>query len=219
MENGYAICFNEWALDKSIKSELGLLLIISNLTSQNGYCFASNSYFSKIFEVDEVSISRKIKKLTNKGYVTLEYERHGCQITNRKIRLTKMLIHDLQKSQSTINKNVKDNITSNNIININSDALLNFPDIPLINKKEKVKKSSEFSHPKKEDVIQFFIEKGYSKESGETAFNYYDVADWNDARGNKVKNWKQKMISVWFKPENKENKNNSENKGFNIGDY
>ena len=29
INNGYAICFNEWSLDKSIKNELGLLLIIS----------------------------------------------------------------------------------------------------------------------------------------------------------------------------------------------
>ena len=27
MKNGYAICLNEWSLDKSIKNELGLLLI------------------------------------------------------------------------------------------------------------------------------------------------------------------------------------------------
>ena len=40
--NGYAICFNDWALDKSIKNELGLLLIISSLCAKEGYCYATN---------------------------------------------------------------------------------------------------------------------------------------------------------------------------------
>ena len=35
------------------------------------------------------------------------------------------------------------------------------------------------------------------------AFDYYDCADWHDSKGNKVKNWKQKMQAVWFKDENK----------------
>ena len=33
--------------------------------------------------------------------------------------------------------------------------------------------------------------------------NYYSVNNWNDSQSNAVKNWKQKMISVWFKDENK----------------
>ncbi len=88
MKNGYAICFNEWILDTEIKNELNLLLIISNLTSRNGYCFASNKYFSKLFNVTTCAISRKIKKLENKNYIKIEYKRRGCEIVNRKIRLT-----------------------------------------------------------------------------------------------------------------------------------
>ena len=117
INDGYSICFNEWALDKRIRSELNLLLIISSLTAENGFCYASNDYLAKLFEIDEVSVSRKIKKLEYFGYITIEYERRGSQITKRQIRLTKMLTVDLQKSQSTINKNVKEKNTSNNIIN------------------------------------------------------------------------------------------------------
>ena len=31
------------------------------------------------------------------------------------------------------------------------------------------------------------------------AFDYYNEAHWIDGKGNKVLNWKQKLISVWFK--------------------
>lgn len=118
MEKGYAICFNEWALDKDIKSELGLLLIISSLSAEKGYCYASNDYLSNVFKIDQVSISRKIKKLEDKNYIIIEYEKRGSQIISRKIRLTKMLTDDYQKYQSTINKNVKENN-----ININNTSI------------------------------------------------------------------------------------------------
>jgi hypothetical protein len=36
------------------------------------------------------------------------------------------------------------------------------------------------------------------------AFKYYETGNWKDGKGNQVKNWKQKMQSVWFKEENKE---------------
>lgn len=114
MQDGYSICFNKWALDKDIKNELGLLLIISSLCAEKGYCYASNEYLANMFNVPEVTISRKIKKLKEKGYINIEYTYRGCEITNRYIRLTKMLTDDYQKCKSMINKNVKDNNTSMN---------------------------------------------------------------------------------------------------------
>jgi hypothetical protein len=67
----------------------------------------------------------------------------------------------------------------------------------------KVKKSKVFIPPSLEDVIKYFVDNGYSDKSGSTAFYYYDSANWKDSKGNPVKNWKQKMIGVWFKVENK----------------
>lgn len=114
MSEGYSICFNEWALDKDIKDELGLLLIISSLTAEKGYCYASNDYLAKIFKTNVVTISRKIKILEEKKYIEIEYEKKGCLVISRKIRLTKML--------TAINKNVKENNISNiNNTNINNN--------------------------------------------------------------------------------------------------
>jgi hypothetical protein len=67
--------------------------------------------------------------------------------------------------------------------------------------KESIKKS--FVPPSQQDVINYFSENGYTKESGLKAFNYYATAEWKDSQGKPVKNWKQKMQGVWFKPENK----------------
>ena len=126
MNEGYSICFNEWALDKDIKDELGLLLIISSLTAEKGYCYASNNYLAEIFKTNVVTISRKIKNLEEKKYISIEYEKKGCLVISRKIRLTKMLTTINKNVNRAINKNVKDNninnINNTNINNIYSPA-------------------------------------------------------------------------------------------------
>jgi hypothetical protein len=61
----------------------------------------------------------------------------------------------------------------------------------------------KFTPPEKDDVVLYFKENGYSKDAALKAFQYYDTAGWKDSKGNKVRNWKQKMIAVWFKDENK----------------
>lgn len=133
MNNGYSICFNEWALDKGIKDELGLLLIISSLCAEKGYCFASNKYFSELFNIAEETISRKIKKLEKKEYITIEYEYRGCEVTERRIRLTKISIDDYQNCKPTIDEYVKENNISVN--NNNTTTNTNNNDLNYFNRR------------------------------------------------------------------------------------
>jgi len=46
----------------------------------------------------------------------------------------------------------------------------------------------KFTPPTLSEVKDFFKSKGYTEESAEKAFNYYDVADWKDSRGKAVLN-------------------------------
>jgi DNA invertase Pin-like site-specific DNA recombinase len=59
------------------------------------------------------------------------------------------------------------------------------------------------------DIKLYFFENGYSEITAQKFFDYYSVASWKDSKGNKVKNWKQKAQSVWFKDENKIKDTNS----------
>jgi hypothetical protein len=72
----------------------------------------------------------------------------------------------------------------------------------------KVKKrrgsAGDFEPPILSDVISYFSEKGYTEKSARKAFSFYSESNWIDSKGNPVKNWKQKMIGVWFKDENKD---------------
>lgn len=65
-------------------------------------------------------------------------------------------------------------------------------------------KRKPFSPPTPSEVESFFSENGYTAEAARRAFDYYTDANWHDAEGKPVLNWKQKMRGVWFKPEHKQ---------------
>jgi nitric oxide reductase large subunit len=44
------------------------------------------------------------------------------------------------------------------------------------------------------------------------------VANWVDSKGSKIRNWKQKMINVWFKDENKTTTKKTESNSLKITD-
>lgn len=69
-------------------------------------------------------------------------------------------------------------------------------------KEEKKKRKKDFIPPSLNDVITYFKEKWYKEDVAKKAFDWYDVADRHDSYWKKIYNWKQKMINVWFKPEN-----------------
>lgn len=70
-------------------------------------------------------------------------------------------------------------------------------------RKDKKRREVSFTPPLIEDVLAYFKEKGYTEHSAIKAFEYYNVANWKDSKGNQVKSWKQKMHAVWFKDEHK----------------
>lgn len=70
-------------------------------------------------------------------------------------------------------------------------------------KEKKEKKERMFVPPTLDEVKKYFADNGYYESAAVRAYNYYTAGNWVDSRGNHVTAWKQKMIAVWFKPENK----------------
>lgn len=190
MENGYSICLNEWALDKEIKNELGLLLIISSLTAEKGYCYASNEYLADLFETTETTISKKIKSLETKQYIKITYKKRGCEIISRQIRLSKKKTDDCQKRKPTIVENNKDNnISINNTKEINNNKLL-FP-------------KKKFKKPTLDEVQQYCLERN-NNISAEKFIDYYESNGWKVGR-NSMKDWKA-AIRNWEKNQQEKQK-------------
>lgn len=56
--------------------------------------------------------------------------------------------------------------------------------------------------PTLSEVEDYFLEKGSTVERARQAFEYYEAGNWTDSKGNKVKNWKQKMLVNWINNNN-----------------
>lgn len=69
--------------------------------------------------------------------------------------------------------------------------------------KDKTSKKNIFIPPTLEEVTEYCSERKNNVDP-KKFYEYYSVANWKDAKGNPVKNWKQKMIANWEKDKPKE---------------
>lgn len=95
---------------------------------------------------------------------------------------------------------------SNDSIDIHNTIIQNTENKVQIDKPEILKDDEpqdlKFKKPELVEVLDYFKQKGYSEIAAKKAFDYYEAGNWFDSSGKKIKSWKQKMIGVWFKPEN-----------------
>lgn len=105
--------------DKNIIPNAKLLYgEITALCNEKGYCWATNQYFSELYQVSKQTISKWINQLKENNYINveMEYKKGSKEILNRYIRLFEYPINE--KRNTPINEKAKDNITlSNNTIN------------------------------------------------------------------------------------------------------
>ena len=99
------------------------------------------------------------------------------------------------KDNTVITDITNDNSVIKPITNITDNVNVTVNDTVNVNVKKK------YSTPTLFEVQEYFKANGYS--NADKAFQFYNEANWHDSKGNKVKNWKQKMQGVWFKEENK----------------
>ena len=188
--NYFAVIPANVRYDKDLKDKAKLLYgEIVALSNQYGYCYASNKYFADLYNVTTTTISLLIKNLVDKGYVESEivYKEGTKEILNRYLKIFK----------GGYLKNLKDNNTSiNNKENNNINIIT----------KERFKK------PTLEEVEEY-CKKRNSSVDAKTFYEYFETGNWVDSKGNKVKNWKQKIIT--WENNRKKVKTKEEPKWFN----
>lgn len=87
---------------------------ITALCNEKGYCWASNDYFAKLYNVSKKSITNWISALVKKGYIysEMQYKEGSKEILYRYIKL---FGEPIEKNFHTpIEKNCEDNNTLNN---------------------------------------------------------------------------------------------------------
>ena len=132
--NYYSILTANVRYDKRLKANEKLLFSeITALSNKYGYCTATNSYFSELYEVSKRSISTWINNLKKYGYLEIKiyYKENSKEINKRKIYpITNPIEVNVstygrkitegieEKFHTPIEEKVKENITSINNINI-----------------------------------------------------------------------------------------------------
>jgi len=109
---------------------------ITALSNKDGFCTAGNPYFSKLYSLTDVTISRQIKHLEELGFIKVTYDKIGTKIAKRYISTINKNVNGIpitinKNDNRTINKNVKENNTSN--INITRLNNITDPSVQLLN--------------------------------------------------------------------------------------
>lgn len=86
------------------------------------------------------------------------------------------------------------------------------------NKNENIKENTEFVPPTIDEVRKYIQEKKLRVEA-EQFHNYFSEGNWIDSKGNKVKNWKQKLLTWNGFIANKENKNKLQYRNYDQREY
>jgi transposase len=123
-KNYYAIIPANIRYDKELSPNAKLLYgEITALCNERGYCWASNNYFSELYQVSKTSISKWINQLVSKGYLTsdMQYKEGTKEILNRYLRIVNDPIKE--KLNTPIEEKLKDNNTSFNTTSNNTKEL------------------------------------------------------------------------------------------------
>ena len=148
---------------------------ITALCNDKGFCWASNDYFAKLYNVNKTTISRWIAQLKKNGYifVRLEYREGTNEIINRYMQIKQDPIDE--KINTPIDENAKDNNTLiNNTIN---------------------KGKSKRILPTSLQEVQDYVKAKNLNVNPALFYNYFTEGNWIDSKGNPVKNWKQKILT------------------------
>lgn len=105
----FAVIPAEILLSKKLSSTKKLLIaLISNLSNQKGFCFASNEYLSECLDISKTSVSTLLTELEKSGIIERTIKRDkNKQIISRTIRL-KFATPILKNQKTGILKNQKE---------------------------------------------------------------------------------------------------------------
>ena len=183
--NYYAIISAEVRYDKSLSANAKLMYAeITALINMNGECFATNKYFSNLYDKSIVTISKWISELVANGYVSTHYKyKEGTkEIDRRYISILKGGIKE--NEEEGIKENFKDNNTSinNNITYSNNKG--------------------RFKKPTIKDIDDYCSLRDNGIDA-ETFYDFYESKGWKVGK-NKMKDWKA-CVRTWEKRKIKTN--------------
>ena len=157
------------ALDKVILTE------IDSLDQSERGCFASNKHIADFCQCSERKVSESISQLLKFGYIIVQSfdgrqrELRSCLAKNASLNSNNHEADTKKLRQSNTRNNTSTNTT-------------------------KKRERKPFIPPTLEEV-EAYCKSRNNNVDAKRFFDFFDAADWVDSKGNKVRNWKQKVIT------------------------
>ena len=177
------------ALDKVILTE------IDSLDQGERGCYASNQHIADFCQCSITKVSTSISRLIDLGY--LYVQKYDGRQRELKSRLSKFERQTFKNCKADSQKLKESNTGNNTPTNTTR-------------KRESTKRKS-FVPPTLEEVQKYCQERNNNVDA-KKFFDYFTASDWVDAKGNPVRNWKQKIIT-WESYGSKDNGNNEQAHG------
>lgn len=197
----YAIIPANVRYDESLPPNAKLLYgEITALCNAEGYCWASNKYFAELYGVTTRTASKWIGNLIKRGYIKSEVclKKGSKEVDKRYITIA---THPIEENFHTYGNNLPDPIEekfhtpieenfqgNNTSSNTTSNTTKEY-----IEKPQKQPRKT-FVPPTLEEV-QAYCKERHNNVDAQKFYDYYTAAYWYDAKGDKVKSWKQKVIT------------------------
>lgn len=115
--NYYAILPSNVRYDKELSYLARILYAeITSLSNKEGYCYATNSYFEKLYNVSKSTIIRALSSLLKRGYikVQIKYSKDSKRVLERRIYIVDLVSNMTPGSVKNDTRGGVKNDTDNN---------------------------------------------------------------------------------------------------------
>ena len=157
--------------DNNLKANEKLLYSeITSLCNKSGVCFASNKYFSNLYNVDLATISRWINNLIDNNYLNVSYQKDNTRLLTIKSIPIDEKINTLltKKSNIIINNNNKYNKEENS----KEETIFDYYQNKISNlSPSQYEQINNYLNDMSEELIRYAIDK--TIENGSKSFNYF----------------------------------------------
>lgn len=194
----YAIIPANIRYDESLPPNAKLLYgEITALCNAEGYCWASNKYFADLYGVTLRTIANWLRCLADRGYIKSEvFYKSGSKEVDKRFITINQYPHENNFStygndfqyphENNFSTPHEENFTDNNT---SSNTTSN-----TTNEYKGKSTRSRFTPPTLEEV-QAYCKERKNNVDAQKFYDFYSAADWHDSNGDKVKSWKQKVIT------------------------
>ena len=198
----YTVISNYHLRDKNLSLKAkGLLSLMLSLPDEWDY---SINGLVSICKESETSIKSTLNELKEYNYLFINKSKNSLGRFEYQFDIYEFPLNKKPEVENPPLENLEvENPEVENVGQINTN-ILNTKE--LNTKKINTKKTIYKPHPDFEEVEAYIKEKHLNVKAKDF-FDYFEAGDWCDSKGNKVKNWKQKLLT-W----NKFNKNTSSNR-------